>query len=68
MLMREHTPIELIGGAAKFEQKAMESIQARLVWLRDVGGGAEKISNITTHPALQQLLQGAQGFKILIPL
>ena len=50
--MREYTSPELIDRAAKFQYKARESIQAQLMWLWDVGGGAEKMSNVTTHSAL----------------
>lgn len=67
-MMRVYTPIELIDTAAKFQQKAKKRIQAWLVQLRKTGGHgiplprqvAENMSNITTHPALQQCSRGAR--------
>ena len=41
--MREYTPMELIDTAAKFQQKARESIQAWLVQLREYGEGEEEL-------------------------
>ena len=61
-MMREYTPTEFIGIAAKFQQKAGARIQAWLVqlcdtgtWISLTGHEAEKMSNIN-------------GFKVPIPL
>lgn len=76
--MREHTPLELVDRAAKFQQKARESIQAWLMWLYDMGANgisvtrqeAEKMSTITTClPSCStcMALGGGGGFKVLTP-
>lgn len=79
-MMREYTPAELIDITPKCQQKVRESIQASLAWLWDTRGNgssltrqkAEKMRNITTHPALQQHWPGAWGsvgrVKALTPL
>ena len=69
--MREYTLTELIAIAAKFQQKVRESTQCPMGYGRWGDGDgislrgqeAEKMSNITTHPALWQCLPDVQGLQ-----
>ena len=63
--MREYTLIDLFDIAAKFKHKARVSVAMgyRGPGISLTGKEAEKMSNITTHPALWQYLHGLQGFR-----